>query len=82
MAEVVGAEGLFGFLFAAREGGEKEAGEDRNDGDDDEQFDEREGVVIFRSDTSAGPADPSPGTRGGVHRMDCIRKGARTQSGI
>jgi hypothetical protein len=39
---VVNAGGLLGFFLGPREGGQEHAGEDCDNGDDDEEFDERE----------------------------------------
>jgi hypothetical protein len=43
LAEVGETTCLAGFLFGAREGGKEKTGENRDDGDDYEQFDERKG---------------------------------------
>ena len=42
---VVHARDLPGFFLGAREGGQKHAGEDRDDGNDHKQFDEREAAA-------------------------------------
>ena len=46
--EVIDAGDAFGGFLGVRKGGEQHRREDRNDGDDDEQFDEREGAVAAR----------------------------------
>ena len=45
MSEIVHAVRLLGFLFGARQRGQEHGGEDRDDGDDHEQFDQREAAM-------------------------------------
>ncbi len=45
LAEVAGADGLFGSGFGLGEDGEEDGGEDRDDGDYDQEFDEGEGAA-------------------------------------
>ena len=47
LAKVVFANGEIGQTFSAREGRQQKAGEDRDDGDDDEEFDQSEGRLRF-----------------------------------
>lgn len=45
--DVVAAGDCFSFFLRFAQGGKEHAGEDRNDGDDDEEFDEGEGTNGF-----------------------------------
>src|SRR5262249_51352155 len=75
LPEVVEARDGDGLRLGACERGQQQAGEDRDDGDDDEQLDERESEKRTRGFLK----DTTPGLRwGGLHeRILRVRKNRR-----
>ncbi len=71
LLEVAGAGGLLGLAFGLGQRGQQEAGQDRNDRDDDQQLDQRKGRVASRRDGIVSNAEEGPDTSAkvGVHHV-------------